>query len=355
MTIPHKNLPHFLLIGAMKARTTWLCSMISQSKNIFIPPRKELYFFGGNAKTREEVDEYSRHFENAPDGAIIGEGTVHYLPSPNAAQQVKKILGQNVKFIVCLRSPASRAYSHYLHRYRDLAESRPFHECLGLTPRYERQAERITFPNVYFSYSCYARNLESWLRVFPVENFLFLINELDFEDDKDLCGRICNFLSVPHFQPRRLSPANRARLPRIVIHKKDIEFFLNNHHIRKIHAPSVEVRWPRRVTIHEDLSFLPKGNLQYYSRFTKNIDAGEEIDLVSYFSAWNRYKPKALSLDKDLASAINAKIFSKDITETEKIVGRDLGVWLQAEGAGQACDVRQHLDGPAQNLSEEVA
>lgn len=38
-------LPHFLCIGAQKAGTTWLHTNLTQQKDLWLPPIKEIHYF----------------------------------------------------------------------------------------------------------------------------------------------------------------------------------------------------------------------------------------------------------------------------------------------------------------------
>ena len=50
----------------------------------------------------------------------IGDFTPTYLFDKYAPERILSSLGKNVKFIIILRNPVDRAYSHYLHSKRDL-------------------------------------------------------------------------------------------------------------------------------------------------------------------------------------------------------------------------------------------
>ncbi len=47
--------PHFLCIGATRTATTWLHYCLSQHSQIYIPPRKELNYFGKYRFTNQTI------------------------------------------------------------------------------------------------------------------------------------------------------------------------------------------------------------------------------------------------------------------------------------------------------------
>ena len=56
--------------------------------------------------------------------------TPTYLFEEKAPKRILKHLGGKIKFIVILRNPVDRAYSHYLHSCRNLHEKLTFKKAL---------------------------------------------------------------------------------------------------------------------------------------------------------------------------------------------------------------------------------
>ena len=129
------KLPDFIIIGAMKSGTSSLHAILNSRDDVFMPD-KEVYFFDvddvfqhadffvktDNGWTFHDFDRdfdkyfhwYSRFFEEAPEGATIGEDTTTYLASEAAPARIARLL-PDVKLIAVLRDPVTRAYSHYWH------------------------------------------------------------------------------------------------------------------------------------------------------------------------------------------------------------------------------------------------
>lgn len=130
------QLPNFLIIGAPKAGTTSLYQYLKQHPQIFFPDKKEPHFFSfegrtegfngpGQAKFMEKritkLEDYERLFEPVKDEIAIGEASTSYLYIPDAVDRIKHYL-PGVKLIAMLRHPVDRAFSHYLHHYRNGGE-----------------------------------------------------------------------------------------------------------------------------------------------------------------------------------------------------------------------------------------
>lgn len=131
------KLPDFLIIGAPKAGTTSLYKYLQRHPSIFMPKKKEPHFFSfegrttgfngpGQAKFVEKrvtrFEDYASLFKSADDDAVIGEASTSYLYIPEAAARIKHYL-PNAKIIAILRHPVDRAFSHYLHHFRNGGET----------------------------------------------------------------------------------------------------------------------------------------------------------------------------------------------------------------------------------------
>jgi hypothetical protein len=122
--------PDFLIVGAARSGTTSLYHYLRQHPDIFMPKEKEPRFFMFADSppdaffTRDfrkpvwQLEEYSRLFEPAKEGQLLGEASVDYLAFPDEViRNIKKYIPdwQKLKIIIILRNPIERAYSAYLH------------------------------------------------------------------------------------------------------------------------------------------------------------------------------------------------------------------------------------------------
>ena len=103
--------PTFLCIGVQKSGTTSLIKYLSQHPDIFMK-KNELHFFDqpNNKLTESEIIKYENEFET--EKLIVGEKS----PSYNYLQfAINNIYNYNpdIKLILILREPISRAFSQY--------------------------------------------------------------------------------------------------------------------------------------------------------------------------------------------------------------------------------------------------
>src|SRR5262245_50888304 len=111
-------LPHFLIIGAMKAATSTLYDQLRQQPGIFLPELKEPNFFSDDASYARGIDWYCGLFAEACPGDLIGEASTHYtkLPThPATISRMQEVL-ETPRLIYVMRHPVDRLISQYMHQ-----------------------------------------------------------------------------------------------------------------------------------------------------------------------------------------------------------------------------------------------
>ena len=101
--------PTFLCIGVPKSGTTSLINYLSQHKDIFIKPN-ELRFFDTTELTKSSIANYENLFNT--NKLIVGEKTPSYGYLRFAIDRIYNY-NPNMKLIIILREPISRAFSNY--------------------------------------------------------------------------------------------------------------------------------------------------------------------------------------------------------------------------------------------------
>lgn len=130
-------LPHFIVIGAMKAGTTSLFTYLSAHPEVFLHPRKELSFFVWPSH-EQVVSRYEAFFTNAPPGARCGDVSTQYAKYPMFKEVPRRIaaLLPDVRLIYAVRDPVRRAISHYHHEVLIGNSPAPIDEALRSDPIY---------------------------------------------------------------------------------------------------------------------------------------------------------------------------------------------------------------------------
>ncbi len=179
--------PHFMIIGAQKAGTTWLWDKLVKHPNTSLPLNKEIHYFGGVEKYRQGESWYLSHFEGLDSQKIIGEASTtyfyDYMPywrnpseelviddnSPPIAELITRRF-PDIKVVLSLRDPVKRAISAYRHWMKQ----GKYNPLDGLkTTALKHPKLRI------LEYGYYATYLEMWRRYLADEQLFIVIFEKD--------------------------------------------------------------------------------------------------------------------------------------------------------------------------------
>lgn len=180
-------LPNVLVVGPMKAGTTWLHSYLSDRGDICLPDGvKETFFFDRNSdKDLAWYASHFKHFDPRSHEKIVEVGA-SYFPEAQAPYRVKSLLG-DVTILILVRDPVERAWSHYNHLRR-----------MGYTRLPLDQAVR-TFPQIIEA-SRYRLGIERWKAAISPEQVKVLRFELIRQDPTRFLQDVCSALNLA-FKP----------------------------------------------------------------------------------------------------------------------------------------------------------
>ena len=197
------SLPNFMCIGAAKSGTTSLYDILRQHSDVYVPAFKEPHFFDIPDNYIKGLEWYSKEYYNkVKNEKCIGDFTPTYFFDKEVPKRIRSDIGRDIKFIIILRNPVDRAYSHYLHMKRDRHELLSFKDALS----YERERlnevnnEKNYLSKIRFSYvqqGLYAEMLNEYFKYFSKENFLILNFEQEFvEQREESIKKILLFLNI---------------------------------------------------------------------------------------------------------------------------------------------------------------
>lgn len=193
---------NFAIVGAMKAGTTALATVLRARPDVYMPERKELNFHL-NARTAYLGIYlpwlYERRFDPPAGVTAVGEASASSLYYPHALQGLRWY-NRRMKVIVSLRNPVDRAYSHWNMNKAKGRDTRSFPDAVaaeiakpfGLSAYFTGRR----FFDSYLDRGFYAGQCETVLRKFPRENVLFLKSERMRGRPEATWSEICDFLCV---------------------------------------------------------------------------------------------------------------------------------------------------------------
>lgn len=214
------SLPHFIIIGAMKAGTTSLYSYLIQHPQILPSNKKEIHYFDANYEMGTLW--YRSHFPHQSkikEGIITGEASPYYLFHPFAPKRIFQLL-PDVKLIIILRNPVDRAISHYFHEVRAKTEDMPIEKAIAIEEKRiepdlkKMQANEYYYGKIYQRHSykkrgVYIDQLLNYMNYFSKEQVLILSSEDFFESPREILKEVFGFLNVnPAFIHSDLAPKN---------------------------------------------------------------------------------------------------------------------------------------------------
>jgi hypothetical protein len=204
--LKHKGIkPNFLGIGVAKAGTTQISSLLRQHPEVYIPKNKELHFFDNDNFVG--INNFSEYVSQFRYNRAIGEYTPSYLFIHEAPQKIKEMLDDNIKFLVALRNPVDRAFSHYCHAVNNWSEDRyrklnyPI-ETLSFEEAIKQEDDRLKNGKYhirhlsYFNKGLYSAQLKNYFRYFPIKNFYIYTLEDFSKNPQKILKEICLFLGI---------------------------------------------------------------------------------------------------------------------------------------------------------------
>jgi hypothetical protein len=146
--------PNFFLVGAPRCGTTALYNYLSQHPDIAMPIYdKEPHYFGSDLvaarfeRFRGNEKKYLNLFKHGQNCKRIGEASVHYLSSLNAAREIHDY-NPEAKILIMVRNPADMLFSYYLKMHGNQHEPLPtFQQALEAEARRKQGIDLP--PNLY--------------------------------------------------------------------------------------------------------------------------------------------------------------------------------------------------------------
>lgn len=217
--------PNFLIVGAAKSGTTALFEYLRQHPQIYLAPQKEIsYFTGRMHNVIGSMNDYLRYFQGATNELAIGEASVAYLFSAEAAKNIYRDLGPNTKIIILLRNPVDMMYSLWGHNVRVGGESLSFKEALSAEKsrmedeNFHKHAIGWSFNYAYTARAKFSNQIKVYLDTFGEKQVRIYIYEEFFQNLNYWLREVFKFLEVDSsYRVQNLKRYNVMGVPRFRI------------------------------------------------------------------------------------------------------------------------------------------
>ena len=290
------SLPNFMVLGAAKSATTTLYNILKKHDNVFAPSFKEPHFFNIDKNFNKGLDWYEKTYYNDVENCkVVFDFTPTYLYSSSCAERIYNSLGSEMNFIIILRNPVDRAYSHYLHSKRDGHENTDFKSAITN----EKNRIEIARKNndvlselrySYLAQGQYYNMISPYLKYYSLDNFLIINFESEIANNLEVTiERISNFLDLDLSNLNLNFHSNKSGKTRFV--------FLQNLMLKN-------GLWRRIFK-----SFIPPVAGQVIRNKIKNF---------------NKVNHSFDHLSKELKSELYKKYFMKDTLQFEKLINKSM-------------------------------
>jgi hypothetical protein len=288
--------PNFFIVGAPKCGTTSLAKWLSQHPQVFFSKYKEPHHFNTDenwiwTKSREK---YLKLFQDAkPHHFAIGEGSVFYLNSKAAINNIEIFSQREAKYIVCLRNPIKMVVSlhnqfvvsgkEHIVDFKlawELSESRAFGKNVNLFTREPKHLD-------YKSVCLLGQQIERLLETVDRNRVHFVFLEDMKSNPEKAYKEVIHFLNLNAHHKTDFTKENSSKKLRSSFFKKVILL---------LGVIKIKLRIPFNMGL---------------------LNIMEKFNQMS-----GKYSPMDLELEREIKQH-----FFHDIELLEKLVQRDLSEW----------------------------
>ncbi len=260
------------IIGVPKAGTTWLAHTLNQHNKIVLSDPKEPNIIASHrgtfVRTEEEPDwtKFKTHFNGK---GLKLDASIHAFACPLAPSRIHERM-PNAKFILCLREPVSRSFSHW-------------NMVLNTKEAITNDIDWSTFEKAWLDNrlsddSMYGSSMSRWLKEFDLGQFIIVDSGRLKSNPNSSLIEIENFLDIENYnyniEQSRHSNSAISRRPITSMGKLTRIFF--SLFPNKLKLPIVETLQKRDLNIYSLPILSKKGIVNELGNIHYNI-CGEEL------------------------------------------------------------------------------
>lgn len=273
--------PNFFIVGAPKCGTSAWVSYLSGHPDVFFTPRKEPHYFCTdfpNFRWAETEEDYLAFFVDAGDVPVIGEASVMYLYSRDAARRIHAF-DEQAKILILLRGQGSFLPSYHNQILYTRNETNPdFAEVWriseqGLPRTIPASCREPAFLD-YRAVGDFESQVARYIDTFPSRQLRVVWME-DWRDDP---GRLYESL---------------------------LDFLGLRHHKRESFAP-VNTAYQHRSRLLSKLTNNPPSWVLGIARAAKRVLGAERLNIAAYLRRMNRAEGYAAVPPRHLKAQIDA-------------------------------------------------
>lgn len=182
-----RRLPHFLIIGAMKAGTTTLYHDLASQSAVRMSEVKEPSVLLRFPEPEQARSNYARQFAGHKAGQLLGEASTEYSKRPRhegVADRARELCGADLRLIYLVRNPVERAISHHHHAFSRGRQAGDIDQV-------------VRADSSLVDFGRYAMQLEPWIERFGQDRILVLKFEDYVRDRAAALRKVGVHLGIP--------------------------------------------------------------------------------------------------------------------------------------------------------------
>jgi len=206
MTVNNSNNgPEFFCVGAAKSGTSALQYVLRQHPGIFMPEMKEIHHFAPDLLKKDDPwldqQKYLSLYSDAKEHQVIGETSVFYLLSKEAARLIKKN-HPHASVIIMIRNPIEIMYSlHSQLVYNGEENILDFEKAViaeedRKTGKYLPKRTRINKKHWYFHVVQFTEQIFRFMKYFDQDQLHFILYDDFKKDTLSEVQKVYDFLGV---------------------------------------------------------------------------------------------------------------------------------------------------------------
>jgi hypothetical protein len=245
----------FIIAGTQKGGTTALDAYLREHQGIAMAMRKEIHFFDDEARFsaggQPDYGWYEGFHDGAPAHALRGEATPIYMYWRPAPARIHAY-NPDMKLIIILRNPITRAFSHWNMERARGADRESF--WVALSCEAMRCKEAAPLQHRVYSYvdrGFYTRQLAHVWASIPKSQTLVLRHESLKHDVQGTLDAVCDFLGIERMLVQQRKNVHSLSYPSVMTRREWI--FLANTFEQEILALERLLGWDCR-----DWLIMPK-------------------------------------------------------------------------------------------------
>ena len=189
-----------LIIGAGRSGTTTLYQYLDDHEDVCFSKIKEVHYFSLEDLYKRGNSYYENFFYPTESQKLLTADTYLFIDK-QAPERIKKY-NPEMKLIIMLRDPITRAYSGYQYALNNgyMKDSVSFREAIDNEKHHIQKSDIIAQNNLCNLYqSKYYEHISYWMQFFSKDQFLILQTKDLKENRIDLLNKLADFLDISKF------------------------------------------------------------------------------------------------------------------------------------------------------------